>query len=95
MILRSAPIMVFFKESSAMGSLSDSAYRDRTLTRTERYVLLLLADGMAAQDVARQLALLVSTIRTHIRNLLGKTRSPSLMQLVRQLGSTTPPAACM
>jgi len=64
------------------------------LTRAERYVLLLLADGMAAQDVARQLALQVSTIRTHIRNLLGKTRSPSLMQLVRQLGSTAPLSVC-
>ena len=60
------------------------------LTRTERYVLLLLADGMVAQEIARQLALRISTVRTHIRNLLGKTRSPSLMQLVRQVGSTEP-----
>lgn len=60
------------------------------LTRTERYVLLLLADGMPAQDIARQLAVQVSTIRTHIRNLLGKTCTPSLMQLVRQVGSTQP-----
>lgn len=65
------------------------------LTRTERYVLLLLADGMAAQDIARQLVLQISTVRTHIRNLLSKTHSPSLMQLVRQVGSTDQLEACL
>lgn len=64
------------------------------LTPAERYVLLLLADGMVAQDVARHLAVRVCTVRTHIRNLLGKTSSPSLMQLVRQVGSTQPLDAC-
>jgi DNA-binding CsgD family transcriptional regulator len=64
------------------------------LTRTERYVLLLLADGMPAQDIARQLALRISTVRTHVRSLLGKTGLPSLMQLVRQVGSTEPLEAC-
>lgn len=72
----------------------DALCQQSGLTQTERYVLLLLADGMAAQDIARQLALQISTIRTHIRNLLGKTRSPSLMQLVRWLGSTQAPEAC-
>jgi DNA-binding CsgD family transcriptional regulator len=64
------------------------------LTPTERYVLLLLADGLVAQDVARQLAVQLSTVRTHIRNLLSKTGSPSLMQLLRQLGSTQPLETC-
>jgi DNA-binding CsgD family transcriptional regulator len=65
------------------------------LTPTERYVLLLLADGMVPQEIARQLAVQVCTIRTHIRNLLGKTRWPSLMHLVRQVGSTAPLEGCM
>ena len=65
------------------------------LTCTERYVLLLLADGMAAQDIAQHLAVQISTIRSHIRSLLGKTHAPSLMQLVRQVGSTEPLGTCV
>ena len=61
------------------------------LTRTERYVLLLLVDGVTVQDVADQLLLQVSTIRSHVRNLLGKTRAPSLMQLLRQVGGSGQP----
>lgn len=60
------------------------------LTRTERYVLLLLADGLAVEAAAMQLGLRVSTLRTHVRNMLGKTRAPSLMQLLRWLGSGAP-----
>ncbi len=60
------------------------------LTTTERYVLMLLADGQAVEAAARQLDLQVSTMRTHVRNLLGKTQAPSLMQLMRWLGSPAP-----
>ena len=68
----------------------DALCRQCGLTRTERYVLLLLADGLAVEAAARQLGLQVSTLRTHVRNLLGKTRSPSLMQLLRCVGSGAP-----
>lgn len=68
----------------------DALCRQCRLTRTERYVLLLLADGLAVDEAARQLGLRVSTLRTHIRNLLGKTRASSLMQLLRWLGSAAP-----
>ena len=64
--------------------------RQCAITRTERQVLMLLADGISAQDAAHQLGLKLSTIRTHIRNLLGKTQASSLMALSRTLGSARP-----
>jgi len=57
------------------------------LSATERYVLMLLSDGLVVDAVARQLGLQVSTVRSHVRNLLGKTQAPSLMQLLRWTGS--------
>jgi DNA-binding CsgD family transcriptional regulator len=57
------------------------------LSATERYVLMLLSDGLVVDAVARQLGLRVSTVRSHVRNLLGKTQAPSLMQLLRWTGS--------
>ena len=72
----------------------DALCKQCGLTSTERYVLLLLADGMTAQLIAQQLVVQISTVRSHIRNLLGKTHSSSLMQLVRHVGSTQPLGAC-
>ena len=57
------------------------------LSPAERHVLMLLADGMRAEEAARHLSLQLSTVRSHVRNLLGKTHAPSLMQLLRWTGS--------
>lgn len=57
------------------------------LSPTERHVLMLLADGMTVEIAARHLCLQLSTLRSHVRNLLGKTQAPSLMQLLRWTGS--------
>jgi len=57
------------------------------LTESERYALLLLADGSTADQTAQQLQVCISTMRTHIRHILEKTHAPSLMQLLRWLGS--------
>ena len=66
----------------------DAICQQCRLTATERYVLMLLADGLQVEAVARQLELQVSTLRSHVRNLLSKTQAPSLMQLVRWVGSS-------
>ena len=68
----------------------DAVCRQCKLTNTERYVLMLLADGLAVEAAARQLGLRISTLRTHVRHLLEKTQAASLMQLVRWLGSAAP-----
>jgi len=53
----------------------------------ERCVLLLLADGLTPEAVARQLGIQLSTTRVHVRKLLLKSRAPSMTQLLRWVGS--------
>jgi DNA-binding NarL/FixJ family response regulator len=51
----------------------DHAYdRISRLTRREREVLALLADGADNEDIARALVISPQTARTHIQNILGK-----------------------
>lgn len=65
----------------------DAITRQCGLSPAERHVLLLLADGEPVDAASRHLGLCVSTVRSHVRNLLGKTQAPSLMQLLRWTGS--------
>lgn len=65
----------------------DALSRCCKLSASERYVLMLLSDGLVVEAVAQQLQLQISTVRSHVRNLLGKTQAPSLMQLLRWTGS--------
>lgn len=67
----------------------DALTRQCRLSQAERHVLLLLADGEAVEATSRHLGLCVSTVRSHVRNLLGKTQAPNLMQLLRWTGSAT------
>jgi DNA-binding CsgD family transcriptional regulator len=69
------------------GARIDALSRQCRLSQAERHVLLLLADGEPVEAAARHLGLCVSTVRSHVRNLLGKTQAPSLMQLLRWTGS--------
>jgi DNA-binding NarL/FixJ family response regulator len=51
----------------------DDAFRRlATLTRREREVLLLLAQGADKEGIAQQLVISPETARTHLQNLLGK-----------------------
>lgn len=68
----------------------DALTRQCRLSQAERQVLLLLADGEPVEATSRHLGLCVSTVRSHVRNLLGKTRAPSLMQLLRWTGCGQP-----
>ncbi len=65
----------------------DALTRQCRLSQAERHVLLLLADGEPVEATSRHLGLCISTVRSHVRNLLGKTQAPSLMQLLRWTGS--------
>lgn len=65
----------------------DALTRRCRLSQAERHVLMLLADGEPVDATSRHLGLCVSTVRSHVRNLLGKTQAPSLMQLLRWTGS--------
>lgn len=65
----------------------DALARHSRLSGTERHVLMLLGDGMTVEIAAAHLGLCLSTLRSHVRNLLGKTQASSLMQLLRWVGS--------
>lgn len=82
-------LLVVQVDQPAMTQLAriDALSRQCHLSPTERHVLMLLADGMTVELAARHLGLQVSTLRSHVRNLLGKTQAPSLMQLLRWTGS--------
>lgn len=53
-----------------------------TLTRREREVLLLLAQGMQPEEIARKLFIGVTTVRTHIYRLRSKLDLKDRAQLV-------------
>lgn len=61
--------------------------RHSRLSATERHVLMLLGDGMTVETAAAHLGVGQSTLRSHVRNLLGKTQASTLMQLLRWTGS--------
>ncbi|MFT7722938.1 MAG: helix-turn-helix transcriptional regulator [Roseateles sp.] len=71
----------------AQSARIDAIAQKYQLSATERHVLMLLADGMTVEGSARHLAVQLSTVRSHVRALLGKTQAPSLMQLLRWTGS--------
>jgi DNA-binding NarL/FixJ family response regulator len=61
--------------------------RPRCLTDRERQVLTLVADGLANEEIAAQLILSSETVRTHIRNAMGKlgthTRAHAVVEALR------------
>jgi DNA-binding CsgD family transcriptional regulator len=71
----------------SQGARIDALTQKCHLSSAERHVLMLLADGMTVDAAARHLNLQLSTVRSHVRNLLGKTQAPTLMQLLRWTGS--------
>ena len=56
------------------------------LTPAEVQILKRLANGEAADEVAQAQGVRLSTVRTHIRHLLEKTRSRRLVDLLRVVG---------
>ena len=61
--------------------------RPRTLSNRERQVLALVADGHPNEHIAEQLMLSPETVRTHIRNAMGKlgthTRAHAVVEALR------------
>lgn len=51
------------------------------LTDREREVLSLLADGMSNGEIAQRLGIGVTTIKTHVGNLMAKTGTDNRVRL--------------
>jgi DNA-binding NarL/FixJ family response regulator len=69
----------------ALGGLlagSDAAERLVTLTKREREVLRLLADGMRNDQVAQRLSISALTVRTHVKKAMDKLEADTRTQAV-------------
>ncbi|HSI53133.1 MAG: helix-turn-helix transcriptional regulator [Ramlibacter sp.] len=67
--------------------------RSHGLTATEEQVLGILCQGFSAPQIARQLGVAVSTVRSHVRSLCAKTRSSGVRELVNRVAVLPPVAA--
>lgn len=66
--------------------------RSHGLTATEEHVLGILCQGFSAPQIAQQLKVAVSTVRSHVRSLCAKTRSSGVRELVNRV-AVLPPVA--
>lgn len=66
--------------------------RSHGLTSTEEHVLGILCQGYSAPQVAEQMDVAVSTVRSHVRSLCAKTRSSGVRELVNRV-AVLPPVA--
>lgn len=66
--------------------------RSHALTATEEQVLGILCQGLSAPQIAAQMDVAVSTIRSHVRSLCTKTHSSGVRQLVNRV-AVLPPVA--
>lgn len=66
--------------------------RSHGLTNTEEQVLGILCQGYSAPEIATQMNVAVSTVRSHVRALCAKTRSSGVRELVKRV-AVLPPVA--
>ena len=66
--------------------------RRHGITPAEQQVLAILCEGCSAPQVAAQLDIAVSTVRSHVRSLCAKTRNSGVRELVRRV-AVLPPVA--
>lgn len=66
--------------------------RNHGLTLTEEQVLGVLCHGYSTPEIAVQMGVAVSTVRSHVRSLCAKTRSSGVRELVNRV-AVLPPVA--
>src|SRR5438105_11704982 len=64
--------------------------RSHGLTRTEEQVLDVLCQGYSAPEIAAQMSVAVSTVRSHVRSLCAKTHSSGVRELVNRVAVLPP-----
>ncbi len=68
--------------------------RNCGLTQTEEQVLTILCRGLSTPEIALQMKVAVSTVRSHVRSLCAKTGSSGVRELVNRVAVLPPVAPC-
>jgi DNA-binding CsgD family transcriptional regulator len=71
--------------TAASGMERESSGDRYSLTERERVMVALVEDGLSNKEIARRLGISVSTVKTHIRSILNKTRTTSRSTLLSKL----------
>lgn len=71
------------KDNKAIDNQQQTQQRFLDITRREREVLQLVADGESNKDIARMLDISTKTVELHRANLIRKTATSSSIQLVK------------
>jgi DNA-binding CsgD family transcriptional regulator len=86
-------IALFFARSEVCESGMFGFFaRSYGLTQTEEQVLAILCRGLSTPEIAVQLKVAVSTVRSHVRSLCAKTGSSGVRELVNRV-AVLPPVA--
>jgi DNA-binding CsgD family transcriptional regulator len=87
----SAPIGLFLSRASVCDALMLCFFaRTHGLTPAEEQVLSILCQGFSAPEIASQLNVAVSTVRSHVRSLCTKTHTNGVRALVGQVAVLPP-----
>ncbi|HET8745490.1 MAG TPA: LuxR C-terminal-related transcriptional regulator [Ramlibacter sp.] len=85
------PIALFLSRASVCDALMLCFFaRSHGLTPAEEQVLSILCQGYSAPEIAAQLNVAVSTVRSHIRSLCTKTHTNGVRALVGQVAVLPP-----
>ncbi|MCG2591609.1 LuxR C-terminal-related transcriptional regulator [Ramlibacter sp. XY19] len=88
---RAPTLGLFLSRTSVCDSLMLCFFaRSHGLTHSEEQVLAILCQGCSAPEVAVQLKVAVSTVRSHIRSLCAKTQSSGVRMLVGRVAVLPP-----
>jgi DNA-binding CsgD family transcriptional regulator len=86
----SAIALVFSRASVCDALMLCFFARTHGLTPTEEQVLSILCQGHSTPQIARQLIVAVSTVRSHVRSMCAKTHSHGVRALVGQVAVLPP-----
>lgn len=89
-----ARIALFFSRADLCEARMHALYaRSCGLTETEELVLKILSRGLSTPEIAAQMKVTVSTVRSHVRSLCAKTGSSGVRELVSRLAVLPPVTA--
>lgn len=90
------PVALIFSRASVCDAVMLCFFaRAHGLTPSEEQVLAILCQGYSAPEIATQLKVAVSTVRSHIRSLCAKTHSNGVRALVGQVAVLPPIGASL